>query len=182
MRHCTLAYIPDYLCWGNQPMISEFFVGDQLFRRANESEIDNPYQAISLVDLSHNLGKHNNQQLSVPEDVLFSIKEDEAFEKYEDKIPVAIEIKDLLPTHTYRKEFEQIKNGERHVGKIELKHAPENCMYPHCVFQIFLDEVEVTFKNYKETLKKFNQIRTSMREEFASMLIRHELSQKDRPA
>lgn len=177
MSDCRLNYIPDRLHWDSRPIKEEFNVGDILYRRCEHDELENPYLKISLVEISHNLGTCGEEVISESHDVLFSIREDEQFEKYSDKEIATIEIKKLNEAGQYKKSFTQIKNGGEVTGYITLIHDPVSCMYPHSIFRIYYNDTCVGFENYRQTLQKANQIRTSIREELAFMLIRKELWQ-----
>jgi hypothetical protein len=177
---CNLEYIPKRLqnhkC---RRLINSFSVGDILYRRCKVEELEDPFKSITLTDLSHNLGFTNNCFISNKEDVLFSIREDENFEKYIDKAVCALNIVNLNTENQYDKFFTQEKNGVKIIVRMQLIHDPVPCMYPHCIFRIWYDNQIVTFENYNVTLKNVNRIRDEIRQELAKMIIRKEISQKN---
>ncbi len=177
MQNCNLDYIPDRLHTNNRPIINKFNVGQLLYHRASPEIIENPYKTVTIAELSHNLGGHPEKILSLPEDVLFSIKEEEDFEKYTDKEICTLRIISLNNLNQYDKDFSQEKNGEKATAKIKLLHDPVGCMYPHCVFRVWLNGTIVTYKNYKQTLNKWKKIRTELKQELASMIIHRVISQ-----
>jgi len=180
MQECSLPYIPVRLHQQNKLNINQFEVGEFLYRRCNELELENPFATITLTELSHNRGGFNENILCNPEDVLFSIREEEEFEKY-DKVVCSLRIRDLNKDNGYKKEYNEVKNNQTISCTIELFHEPEPCMYPHCVFRIKLGDVIVIFDNNKQTLKNYNIIRNSLREELASMIVKRQVSQNDNP-
>jgi hypothetical protein len=119
--------------------------------------------------------------LSEENDVLYSIKPEEPFEKYPDRVVCTLEIVSLNEEKRYCKEFRQVKNEKELIAILELLHEPEPCMYPHVVFRVWLNDERVTYDNYKETLYKVKQIRTAIKEELASMIRRKIVSQNDLP-
>ena len=179
MNKCGLTYIPNHLHWDDKPIIDEFEVGDVVYHRCSPDKLANPYLSISLTELSHNLGTNKGDFISNENDVLFSIKEEEPFQSYEGKAICVLEIKDLNTNNKYHKTFEGEKLGKKHIGEIAFLHEPDSCMYPHCVFRIWLDGVLVNYENYKETLGNVKNVRTLLKDEFTKMIRRREISQKD---
>ncbi len=185
MNCCNLKYIPERLHYKNDSVIIEsFFIKDTLFRRITEELKDNPFN-VSLTDLSHNIGVNNTIEISKSKDVLFSLKEDEHKEVYENQFPIKLEIISLNETNGYNKILICDKKENLKV-RILLKHDPICCMYPHCVFQFFIYddedcEIEVTFSNYKTTIghNKYKYLRDKIRQELGSMIIKEEISYKD---
>ncbi|TVQ50157.1 MAG: hypothetical protein EA362_03010, partial [Saprospirales bacterium] len=113
MEDCSLDYIPPHLHSDNRPIINEFNIGDYLYHRASPDVIENPYKRVSITELSHNLAGNPKNPLSSAEDVLFSIKSEEAFEKYEGKAICTLRIISLTTDRQYNKEFFQEKNGKK---------------------------------------------------------------------
>lgn len=180
MPGCYLNYIPDRLHWNNRPVITEFAVGDIIYRRCFPEELDNPYATISLADLSHNIGTNAEVVISYEKDVLLSIRPDEEFENYEDKITCTLVIKSLNPNNCYNKPFGPVKKGNvDYQATMEFIHNPDTCMYPHSVFRIIMNGSEVTMDNYKQTLgnKSLSKLRTLIRDEIASMIRRRVIEQ-----
>ncbi len=178
MQACTLLYIPKRLHSNDRLSIKEFEVGEYLYRRCTKEELSNPFKTISLTELSHNRGGWKSQILCNPDDVLYSILESEHFEKYVDKVICTLVIKSLTDDSKYIKQFSQTKDGKEYIGKIELLHEPEVCMYPHSVFRIWVNGEKITYDNYKETLKKLNEIRNQIKEELAAMIWTKEIHQE----
>lgn len=177
---CTLTYIPDRLHSTNKQPITQFSVGEFLFRRCKPEELANPFAAISLTELSHNRSGLREQALSLPDDVLFNILENDPVEIYELEV-CPLEIIDLNESNQYSKFFEEEKNGERIIVRMDLLHDPAPCMYPHCIFRIWVGDIVVNFDNYKASLGRYNQIRTKIREELASMIVTKNISQESCP-
>ena len=178
MENCNLKYIPDRLHTNNRPIIRKFNLGHLLYHRAKPEDVENPYKRVTIAELSHNLGGDPHNPLSQPQDVLFSVKNDEVVEKYEDREICTLKIISLNDENHYDKEFSQEKNGHNATGRIKLIHKPVPCMYPHCTFRVWLNGTIVTYDNYKQTLKKWNKIRTELKEELASMMIQRVVSQE----
>lgn len=179
-RSCDRNYIPKKLHWNNKGLIEKYLVGDIIYRRIDANNLINPYLEIKLTDISHNIGTNNGKTISEPEDVLFNISPKFDIEKFTDKIPLALEIKNLNNENQYNKQFNfTCKEQSDHVANMRLLHHPENCMYPHCVFEIRLNNEEVTFDNYAKTLgvKKLKDLRTMLRDELTSMIRRKAIEQ-----
>lgn len=182
---CDLAYIPERLHFTeDRPLIDAYAVDDILYRRAKEHEVANPFGAISLVDLSHNIGTNIGYELSKMSDVLFSILEEEKEEVYDQQV-VALKIISLNDIGRYDKIFACDRRPELKVRTL-LLHDPVCCMYPHAVFSFFVynefnEEIEVSYKNWGETLgqKMYKHIRTKLRHELSKMIIREVISQDD---
>lgn len=179
---CKIVYIPERLHRKKRPIVETFEVGECLYMRCLPEVVDNPYKAISIAELSHNRAGLTSNNLSVPEDVLYSIKLDEPFEKYDGKVICTLEIKSLTPENKYYKTFTQEKDGELFTSVIELLHDPELCMYPHSVFRVWLNGEKITMANYKTTIGKLTRIRTELKEELASMVRRKQVNQNDNPS
>lgn len=180
MPGCNLDYIPDRLHWNAKPLITQYSVGDLIFRRISPDEFENPFAKVSLRDLSHNIGINLGNEVSQGDDVLFSISEADEIQFYEGKYPCTLEIKSLNVDNVYFKLFGFLnQNNEKFDATMELVHKPEECMYPHCVFRITMNNLEVTSANYKQTLghKKLAQLRTVIREELAAMIRRNAIEQ-----
>lgn len=170
-------YIPNHLYSNNKPIINLFNIGDVLYHRCSYEKLGNPYLSITITDLSHNIGVNNGNVISSKEDVLYSIKRDELIQKYDQAI-CELEIVSLNVNSNYHKFFYQIKNEKEIKGEIKLLHQPVPFMYPHCIFRVWIDDVIVTYDNYKASLKKVNEIRTAIKHEFTKMIRRQEISQE----
>lgn len=185
MPDCLLSYIPERLTNSDdRKNIDEFHLSDILYRRVTDKLLENPFGTISLVDLSHNIGVCGDEEISKKRDVLFSIREDEDFQAYNQEV-ISLKIISLNDQKRYDKLFPCSKRADLKV-RVLLSHAPVPCMYPHAVFRFFIfdaenREVEVTFLNYEKTLgkkKRYKYLRTELRQELAKMIIRKEISYK----
>lgn len=107
--------------------------------------------------------------MSEKDDVLLDIREGENEERYKGFEIAEIKI-DKVSNGTYEKSFEYKKGETLIIAKITLLHDPEPCMYPHCVFRIWLGDTKVDYQNYNDTLKKAHQLRTLIRQELATMV------------
>ncbi len=181
MQECTLDYIPDRLVMGDKPVIDTFEVGEYLYRRCHPADLENPFRTISPIELSHNRAGLKQEVLCNPDDVLFSINEGEEFHTYESMVVCTLEIKTLTQNNIYCKQYTQKKDEKDITATLELLHDPEPCMYPHSVFRVKINGETITLQNYKETLKKLNEIRNQIKDEIVSMIKRREVSQDYNP-
>jgi len=181
MQECTLPYIPSRLHTKNNPIINTFDIGEFLYRRCRIDEIKNPFKSISITELSHNRGGLKSQTLCNPDDVLYSIREIEDFQRYSDKVVCTLVIKSLNVSKGYKKVYTQTKNDELYTCYLELLHEPVPCMYSHCVFRVTINGNIITYDNHQEILKKLSQIRNQLKEELASMVLQNQVSQDDNP-
>jgi hypothetical protein len=179
MQKCELKYISERLHTNAKGIITQFEVGEFLYRRCRPEFLSNPFKEISIVELSHNRGGLKNNPLCNPDDVLLSIRENESFETYSEEVVCTLEIKSLNPNNKYRKEYSQTKDGDEYYCVMELLHEPEPCMYPHSVFRVKINDELVTYANHKHTLGKLKTIRTSLKDELASMIITKSVNQND---
>jgi hypothetical protein len=122
-----------------------------------------------------------NDVLCNPDDVLFSIRANEDFQNYKEKVVCILEIKNLNSENKYKKQYTQKKDNIDFVGVMELLHDPVPCMYPHCVFRVWINEEIVTIDNRKDTIDKYKEIRTRLKDELASMIWKKQVSQLDNP-
>jgi len=172
MVACTLQYIPEILHTNDRQPIEVFTVGEFMYRRCKPEYLDNPFGNINLTELSHNRSGFGDQILSDENDVLYSIKIYEEIEIYNDQQISTLEIISLNQENKYCKIFEQMKDGNKIIARMDILHDPEPCMLPHCIFRIWVGDDKITSDNYKVTLKKFNEIRNKIREELTSMIIK----------
>lgn len=179
MKDCNLQYIPSRLHWGEKELLTSFQIGDVIYRRCKPEELENPYKDFSpLCEISHNLGTCCKTQISEEEDVLYSIIEDEDFEKYE-RVTYQLKIISLNEESRYSKVHFEVKNNVENIGRIELQHDPVACMYPHCIFRLWLNDEIVNRDNYKNGLGRLNKLRTEIRHELTTMVYRKEIDQKN---
>jgi len=130
---CLLDYIPQYLHTNDKPIVKEFYIGEELYYRCKAGECKKPYDKISLYDISHNRNFHDGNQYPM-EDVLYNIREEDPFEKYESDI-VVLKINELSKEQTFLKELVS-QSDPKIKACITLVHEPLPCMYPHSVFEI----------------------------------------------
>ncbi len=179
---CELTYIPTNLLRFGRNDFNKFYIGEYLYFRCKEEVKNNPFDAISLVDLSHNRSGRWFNIFSIPNDVLLNTNP--TIEKPEEKFDLSIaclEIKELI-NRTYVKELREpeVSGGEilsQTKCVIQLKHKPINCNYSHCAFEFYFNDEEVTFKNYGTTLgsKANKKLRTRCKHEISKMIIKEEV-------
>lgn len=180
MKDCSLAYIPDRLKTNGREAV-EFKVGEKIYRRTTEADLKDPYTKISVCELSHNRAGEDDS-ISIEEDVLFSIKEAEPFEVYEERKVCTLVIKSLNDENKFHKSYtQQQKDGTDITGELILVHDPDPCMYPHCVFRVMVGGEIVDFKNYKATIGKLTYIRSYIKDELKAMIIQKIIDQNNNP-
>lgn len=173
---CNLSYIPDYLHWKGRPIISSFYLNEELYWRTLPNANDLPYASISLTDVSHNRQGPISSVISFCSDVLYNTDEQKDVTKLDYDVTI-LAIKELLPDNTFSKKINQ---GDVSVTMC-LEHDPIPCNYAHTIFKFFFqDKIHVTFQNYEKTLgdkknKDIKKIRTQCRLEIQAMIIRKEL-------
>jgi len=175
MPNCSLHYVPERLHWNDKPLLISFQLGDLIYRRCKPEDLENPFKYISLRDISNNIGSCQAIQVSQPDDVLINIDEDSKDELYDGQITCTLQIIELTESNDYQKFDSQEKNGHTYQSKVKLLHDPLCCMYPHCIFRIWIDDVVVTEENYNDTLQKLKIIRTKIRQDLALMIRRGEI-------
>ncbi len=158
MQECSLPYIPNRLHSVGKINVDDFNIGEELYYRCNPSDHKAPYNNISLYDISH------NRNFSVPndypkEDVLFDINHESDVEIISGKSINTSIIKSLGIGNSICKpiEYDQI------TAEIKLVHKPLPCMYPHSVFQVLVNNIEVNSENYKVILDKKNLVYKNLR-------------------
>lgn len=187
---CHIPYIPKYLHSDGRQNIDEFYLEELLFRRCNRGRRQDPFDDISLVDLSMNRGgPPNGQHLCKDEDVLYNTTpEDGKGEKYDMDVSY-LRIKELDSDGHYRKELSHTQENQGQLPiqascLIRLRHKMEECNYPHSAFEFYYGGVEetgteVTFANYKTTLGRQNRahsaLRTMCKHEISKMIVREEV-------
>lgn len=182
MPDCNIPYIPDHLHANERIALSTFSVGEELYFRCDPKDLDNPYKGISITELSHNRSRTGEEAICEPEDVLWNIREEDDFQRYPNKVVCTLTIRDLNEDFGYKKEYSQKKDNEDRVCVMALLHEPETCMFPHCVFRVWVDGVTISYENYKATIQKLNEIRNRLKAELASMIFRREVSQSNSPS
>lgn len=181
MLECSIPYIPARLKTNDRPILEQFQVGEFLYMRCKAESLQNPYKSISITELSHNRSGQSDIPLCNPDDVLYSIKKEEEFEKYTGLEICTLEIISLNQDNKYAKEYTHEKDGIESHGKLELLHEPKPCMYPHSVFRVWFNGTLVTYQNYASTIGRYKEIRTKIKEELASMIRRTRVSYSDSP-
>jgi hypothetical protein len=172
LRPCQLNYIPERLHTNDREPLQIFIVGEFLYRRCKPEDLSNPYNSVSLAELSHNRAGNERNRISEASDVLFNIVLALGFERYDDMVACPIRIKDLDQHGQYDKSFSDDKGN---IARIRLLHEPDPCMFPHCVFRVWYNEevAELDNRNYTRNGK----IRIQLKHELASMLYNQTLSQ-----
>lgn len=177
---CHLPYIPQRLHCNGRPDINQFYLHEYLFRRCLEKDKENPFLTISLVDVSVNRSGPPDNILSVPGDVLFNTSPG----KYGDteRLNMAVtplQITELTENNNYIKRqtiVKELKNQpNEHTCSINLRHKKEECMYPHCAFEIYYDDIELTFENHDDLIGRNKHLRTWCKNELAKMIIKEEV-------
>jgi hypothetical protein len=174
---CNLQHIPERLRRQGRPTIEQFQIGEELYFRCKEEALENPYKVVSLCEVSHNRQGHVNNILSEADDVLYAITGEA--ERYTDKKICTLKIVALTNEGAYHKTFHETKNGTEFVGRMKLMHDPDECMYPHSIFRVWLNDEVVDMQNYDVTLKKVNKIRTYLKEDIAAMIVARKVDQNE---
>lgn len=178
---CILHYIPPRLLPNGRVNHHNFSLGERLYRRCKKEEIENPFDTISLYDLSLNRSGVDNEY-SVREDVLLNTRPSSP----EDPQRFAMEIAELLIQELSEiNEYDVSFSGRRATNEMEgdevmlnilLRHKLEDCNYSHCAFEFRLDGIEVTSENYSQTLGHKNsgigKLRLRCRQEIAKMILK----------
>jgi hypothetical protein len=172
LNPCQLTYIPKRLHTNDKEPVEVFNVGEFLYRRCKPEDLLNPYNSISLAEISHNRAGEKLHIVSYENDVLINIVKDLGFERYDNMVVCKIKILDLTANGQYNKSFNDDKGN---VAKIMLLHEPEPCMYPHCVFRVWYNEEVAKMDNKQYT--RNNQIRIKLKHELAGMIYTNTLSQ-----
>lgn len=180
---CQLEYIPDHLKQAKRPVLEEFSIGEILYHRCTEEKKLDPFDKISLVDVSVNRSGTIENKLSQPEDVLFNINPtpEKPFQKYDLSI-ACLEIKELNEENKYIKEVteppstpEEPNPDNQLKAEIKLKHKPEECNYSHSACEFYFNNVEVTYENWSVTLGRDNgktrKLRTRCKQAIAIMIL-----------
>lgn len=191
---CQIPYIPTRLHTGSRVGISNFELGELIYRRLPERIISNPF-GISLADISVNRkGLSSEPPLCEREDVLYNTTPEKKPGERIDEAIITLIIKRLTPelvykfisrpdpkvlppnapVHPNRLTQEEIDNT---VCVMELIHKPIPCNYSHCAFEIRLNGEEVTMDNYNQTLglKKYSEVRDKLRIELVEMILTEEI-------
>lgn len=174
---CDFAHVPERLHRNNRPTASIFEVGEEVYRRCTKEEIENPFKSISICELSVNRQGTEENRISLPEDVLVNITSREVPHILAKEICVLV-IRDLNPaTQTYNKDFFEVKDNRTYTANMTLVHDPHECMYPHSLFRITVDDDVITFANYEDTIKRLKQLRTLLKSELAAMIVQRQITQ-----
>lgn len=176
MEPCLLSHIPPRLHRATQPLLPTFLLGESLYRRAPEDSAIEPFDGVSLVDLSVNrAGPDVQAPLCQPDDVLwnFNLTSRQPSPRLIGQVVVPLEIQELTEAGVYEKTMTMPRIGQTqlHTCTIRLHHKPEACNYAHCAFEIWYDGVEMTFDNYNESLRKHIPLRTWCKKELVKMLV-----------
>lgn len=166
---CLLNYIPQHLHANDRPNIAEFNIGEFLYRRCKIEEIDNPFDSLSLVDISVNRQGFGENILSTPEDVLYNTSQEKypALQRFDMHVSY-LEIEELNDQLAYEKS-NAIEHNE---CTILLRHKKEECMYCHCAFEIYYNGTEMTWENYKDSLGRNSKLKTWCKLELSKMIMK----------
>jgi hypothetical protein len=185
LEPCELPYIPPRLHSENKPEIPLFELGEPLYYRSLPDKVKNPFDGISLYDLSTNRGGSVDNPISTKEDALYNITpENGEGEKFPNKVVVTLVIKELSENETYEKAITHVgldgnNNPVTLTCYIKLLHDKLPCNYSHCIFRIWFDGTMVTKQNYKNTFGKkgsnMSELRTLCKVEFEEMILREEV-------
>ena len=154
-----------------------------LYRRCKTLDED-PYDGISLYDLSGNREGYWYNRLSYPKDVLYNLTEDRSKGEFLNEFVLALEIKEISENRTYEKLLIESGVDDKgapftHTCLIKLLHDKIPCNYSHCIFQITFNGNVVTKENYKKTFGKDNKaisrLRKKCKVELAEMIFTKEL-------
>ena len=139
----------------------------------------NPFDGISLVDLSVNRSGLLLEKLSEPADVLFNMTpENQKGEMLNEEV-VHLRISELDENNQYKKAETRTKeiNGITTTNSclLHLRHKKEECNYAHCAFEVIYNSVEMTYENYSKHLKKDTVLRSWCKNEIAKMIVKEEV-------
>jgi hypothetical protein len=172
LRPCQLNYIPGRLHTNDREALQIFSVGEFLYRRCKPEEMTNPYNTISLAEISHNRAGDTQNIISEANDVLYNIVPAAEGERHADMMVCHIVIKDLDEKGQYDKSFSDDKGN---VARMRLLHDPDPCMFPHCVFRVWYNEEVAKMENRNYT--RNGKIRIQLKHELASMIYTNILTQ-----
>jgi len=173
---CDKAHVPDRLRKNQRDPVEVFEVNEEIYYRCLPEVLDNPYKGISICELSHNRQGLQINRLSEPNDVLINITGNGP-NTYTDKVVCVLTIKDVDGTaNTYNKTFTQEKDNIQHEARMKLIHDPDECMYPHSVFRVWLNEELINYNNYN-LVDKLKQIKSGLKTALAAMIIQRQISQ-----
>ena len=182
-EECSLARIPARLHTQGRPALPRFEVGELLYRRCQPAEIENPFAAISLVDLSVNReGPQGLSPLCEPPDVLrdFSAQATQDW-LTTGEVALALQVMEVNENATYRyqSELPGAPLPATATCVLELAHDREPCNYAHSAFKLHLNSREVSFANYHEKeglgANKYRKFRTQCRYELGRMLVKEQV-------
>ena len=179
---CELQYIPEHLKRNGRAVIEDFYIGEYLYYRCKEENRLNPFDSISLRDISVNRSGNLDNGFSYPEDVLYNTNPSEKHpeEKFDLSV-TCLAIVELIENR-YNKQLRQPESTlevpnppNQLIANIYLKHKPIECNYSHSAFEIYFNEIEVTSANYEETIGRKNsetrKLRTMCKHELTIMII-----------
>ncbi|TAF73170.1 MAG: hypothetical protein EAZ53_13550 [Bacteroidetes bacterium] len=174
--NCELKHIPERLHSKNRNPVQFFNIGEVLFRRCKLEEKLNPFDYISVYDISVNRRGYDTENIfSEPEDVLFNFGNFHSFVKYDEQTFICLEIKELNESYQYEKLSDTLL-PTHNIAKIFLNHRIEPCNYSHCCFEIYFNNIEMKDKTiYDKHLKKDSILKTWCKNELAKMMIKEEI-------
>lgn len=128
--HCDELGIPKHLHKNGKRQKKHFSKGEKLFRRIPPDGFL-PNGLISAEYLPVSDMSFNREKYSTREDVLFDIKKGEHF--------VSHGIIEITVGFIESRSYDHPKKGSG-VYIFRMKHEPKECMYPHSVLQILLNQ------------------------------------------
>jgi hypothetical protein len=166
---------------GDRTEHQAFYIDELIFRRCKEHEKLDPFNSISLADVSVNRAGTDANFFCHRDDTLFNTNpENGKGEVIQNEVVCDLIIKELIDSQYFKiLEFEKkLEDGSttKDVCSILLKHKPDKCNYAHCAFVFCYNGVEIsTFEIYKQTLKKNNPLKTLCKNELAKLIVKEEI-------
>lgn len=168
MEACDLSYIPERLHTNDRPEIPIFELGEFLFHRCKPEHISQPFDGITLYDLSTNREGKKEQPLSQREDVLLNTDPENGHgERYNSGI-LTFAVSEISESNTYEKEIShEGKDGKGnpivHTCVIKLLHNRLPCNYSHSIMRLIFNGEVVTRENYENTIGRRGDSITKLR-------------------
>lgn len=184
MEACTVTYIPERLHSKDLPEIPNFAVGERLFRRCKNEEVQQPFESIRLYDLSFNREGNPKSPLCQRDDVLFNTNPENGKGPKYNELIIPLEIKEVAESGTYEKiishpGIDGDNNPIIHTCVLKLLHDRLPCNYSHCIFRVTYNSVVVTSENYQTTIGRkstyVQQLRTKCKTELEWMILKGEI-------
>jgi hypothetical protein len=179
LEACDLSYIPERLHTNDRPEIPIFEIGEYLYHRCKPEHLNQPFDGITLYDLSTNREGRKDSPLCQKEDVLFNTEPHNGHgEKYDWSV-VTFEISEVSESKTYEKIISSDgKDGKGkpivNICEIKLLHDRLPCNYSHSIMRLRFNGEVVTRDNYNTTIGRrgdsVTQLRNKCKIELESMI------------